>query len=217
MSVLLNLKVGFGTGDDEPYDYLLHYAGDIIHADNEERVIGSASAYVVLADLAENSNQSLFDVLDSEGSTAPYMVLISREEAGNLSPAALKILKEEFVSSRNFLIIDRLEILPAYRGRKYGLQAMRAMTRCLGTGCRFVALKPFPLQFEAGRKRNHEWLQSMEMAAFEQKERPATSKLIQYYGRLGFRRVPRTPLMILDLYDENLPTLEPVDEDSDVE
>ena len=64
------------------------------------------------------------------------------------SPSLIKLCGELPLNS-NVLILDRLEILPKYRGKKLGLAVIRHMIQRFGAGAGFVGLKAFPLQLEA--------------------------------------------------------------------
>lgn len=50
----------------------------------------------------------------------------------------MKLLGEDVVFSNNILILDRLEILPDYRGEELGPRFIKAVVRRYGIGCRLV-------------------------------------------------------------------------------
>jgi hypothetical protein len=106
------------------------------------------------------------------------------------------------VLSQNMLILDRLEILPEFRGQRLGLRYMRTVIRRFGLGCRIAAIKPFPLQFEPQPTRGNsdlQWHARMNTKSLTRGKRAATIKLKEYYSREGFKPVRGTDLMILDL------------------
>ena len=163
-----------------------------------DTLVGKARLFVVDLEGASNQGFEASWMLDVDGATAPYMQLLG-DEAGNFSAAVLKILGEEFAHSINMLIIDRLELLPHYRGRGLGLQCSDACIRHLSPGCRIAALKPYPLQFEATNRDANDWQEALAFGTLSRNKRLSTQRLKQHYGRLNFQHVPRTDLMIRDL------------------
>jgi len=198
------------SDDDECGLYLAEYNGEVFvtlegdEGDDTARRAGSTRLFVLNADAAENDNQDLCELLDRRSETAAFIPLIG-EDSGNFSSAICRFLGEEMFLCRNVLLLDRLEILPQYRGQELGLQFMKAAIIRFGMGCRLAALKPFPLQFEGK-------MGTVQMAGVGQvvrrpqgsrvataKMRGATAKLKKYYARAGFVALNGSELMILDL------------------
>lgn len=188
------------TTFDSEYSFLGCHEGDLLDVDANV-LAGKVRLFVVDLEGADKKGQGASWTLDLEAGTEPYIALLS-EEAGNFSPAVLKILGEEFVSNSNMLIIDRLELLPTYRGRGFGLKCMDAYIRHLSAGCRIAAIKPFPLQFEPAGRTADEWRDALAFKSLSRDKRASTKRLKQHYGQLGFTHVPRTDLMVRDLYEE---------------
>jgi hypothetical protein len=201
------------NGEGEPY--LSEYEGELfVNLDDdvdEPHLAGRARLFILNADAAENDDEngpSLFELLDVRGETAAYLPLLHSTEAGNFSPAVCSIVREDMALSQNMLILDRLEILPEFRGQQLGLRYMRIAIKRFGLGCRIVAIKPFPLQLEPERTHRDsdlDWYTRMNMKSLSRGTREATSKLKRYYGREGFVPVKGTDLMILDLYQHGTP------------
>jgi hypothetical protein len=189
---------------DDPSAFLTEYAGElfVVDEDGEKRELaGKARIFVLNADAAERADTPLFDVLDYRAETAPYIELLNLQEAGNFSPAVCKLLAEEMVMSQNMLILDRLEVLPEFRGEKLALRFMQAVIHRFAMGCRIVALKAYPLQFEASESDQNSdgWRSRLSLESLSSSEKVATAKLKSYYAREGFVSVKGTSLMILDL------------------
>jgi GNAT superfamily N-acetyltransferase len=190
---------------DDYERYLAVYEGDLFvflddeqENDGREHPAGQVRLFILNADAAESEGESLFDVLDERAETAAYIHLLG-DDAGNFSRAVCKIVGEEMVFCRNILILDRLEILPRFRGQQLGLKYVRAAISRFGIGCRLAAIKPFPLQFEGkmGSISGNDYVepsQSM-LANFN----AATKKLKKYYAHEGFISLKNSDLMILDL------------------
>ena len=52
------------------------------------------------------------------------------------------------IENFNFLILDRVELLPKYRGDGVGLLVLRSLIERFGAEAGVVGMKPFPLQLE---------------------------------------------------------------------
>jgi hypothetical protein len=159
--------------------YVAEYVGELFvtledDLDYEEHLAGETRIFIVNADAAERSGESLWDLLDHRAETAAYIPLLGKD-AGNFSAAVCRKLREDMVFSRNMLILDRLEILPRFRRQNLGHRYMRAVITRFGMGCRIAAMKPFPLQFEGKVSKSN-------AAEF----RAATNSLKRYYERAGF-------------------------------
>jgi len=103
----------------------------------------------------------------------------------------------------NILLLQRLEILPAFRNHKLGLQAINRALDLFGHGCGYAVLKAMPLQFEARNPADREqWYAEMQMAEFAGDEVVARSRLQAYYAQLGFRQIAGTPWMAANLDNE---------------
>jgi hypothetical protein len=171
--------------------------------DAPEHTAGTTRLFVVNGEAALNEGYNLQGVLDFSGETAAYLPLFD-EDSGSLSQAVARILEEEEDERycENFLILDRLEILPKFRGQKLGLRYLRAAILRFGMGCRFAAIKPFPLQFEgrfSGPRGSEPGLSPGALQEMQKACEAATKKLRNYYAPLGFVGVKGTELMILDL------------------
>ena len=96
------------------------------------------------------------------------------------------------------LILDRIEILPGFRGYNLGLAVMRRLIERFGADGGIVAIKPFPIQRELTGQEEDEWRQKMRLADFEQSLPRATARLRRHYAQLGFKFVKGTPFMFGD-------------------
>jgi hypothetical protein len=135
-----------GALEDEIENYLTTITGEIFCFNNDmetKRKIGIIKGYYVDIDNAMSEGYGPFDILDLDGSTEPYYEAVF-DDATNEFKATLG----PDIYQSNLLIIDRVEIIPEFRGRKIGLVAMYRMIRQFSHGCGLVTIKVFPLQFE---------------------------------------------------------------------
>jgi hypothetical protein len=100
------------------------------------------------------------------------------------------------VPFRNILLINRVEILPAYRGMGLGLATIWNIIRRHSAGCGIVALKAFPFQFRAGGwsgrlsdLEESDWNKKMGYDPYSYTMEFAHEKLIFHLMKLGFKRI----------------------------
>ncbi len=193
----IDLQRSLASSDDE-YAYLGEHSGVLRDVETDE-LAGRMRVFVIDLEGAASFGWSASELLDLEDATEIYMTLLGEEE-GNFSPAVLRILGEEFAFNRNMLVIDRIELLPIYRGRGLGITCMNACLNHLSLGCRIATLKAYPLQFEGHARDSEDWNSGLHLSSLPKNQREATRRLRRHYGQLGFQTVPRTELMIRDLY-----------------
>lgn len=183
----------------EPDDFIYETSGDLFNVDeNDERdFVGRFRLYYVDVERAVNEGMSVFDVLDIHSHTVEYYGAIFGSNAPGFSDRLMKLLKYDVLYS-NLLILDRLEIRSKYRGNGLGLSIIRQMARRFSAGAAVIAIKPFPLQFEAEPSGDMEkkWRADLGLGQLSTDERRATKKLCDYYSKLGFIRMNRTPFMV---------------------
>ncbi|GLQ45986.1 hypothetical protein GCM10007862_10370 [Dyella lipolytica] len=200
MDVVIEMSRTLSPAEYGPEAILAEYSGNILRMD-DERKVGRVRAYVADIERARQHGYDALEFLDVDGSTWPYNTLLSRRKAGSFTAGVNRALGIDEVYSQNLLIIDRVEILPRYRGHDYGLQAMHLMLGHLALGCRLAAIKPYPLQFEGNNPlgESHAWRQRLRLEKLSRNEAASTRRLQRHYGRLGFVPVKGTELMVLDL------------------
>lgn len=193
---------------EEPNDYIYEYEGEILSVedDDKRKSVGRFRVFYADLDAAVNAGTAPFDVFDWRSETAPYVVLY---DAGSSPvPAAIKAIGEEPFFFANLLILDRLELLPEFRGRGLGLLILRRLIERFSAGTGVVAMKPFPLQFEVARHDGPgEWSKALALETYSKDKRATMAKLQRYYAKLGFKKVAGTDLMIRATEDP-LPKLE---------
>lgn len=199
-SLRLEWSASYGDEDiDEPTTYLDEIAGDVV-AHNEERspcVAGRFSVYYVDCDGALNAGVSLFEVMDQNQEIHNYYAALIDFETGDFRAEVVQATGADYLVG-NILVLDRLELLPAYRGSGHGLALLRAMIRSFGRGAGVVAMLPFPSQFGTlgADASNPEWRDKMEVGRMKRSKKAAIKRLHTYYATLGFRDIPGTEYMV---------------------
>jgi hypothetical protein len=193
------------TVNDEEPGHFQHTTGGkayIVPEDGDATVeIGTFRAIYVDVVGAVTEAESVHDVFDSDQTTLGYYEDLYEFDSVDFKQSIVKAAcGDDYIWAPSLLILDRLIIYPEFRGGSRGLLILRELIRCLRMGAGLVAMKPFPLQNEAHflDKRHAAEREKLALDAFPQNQKQATAKLCRYYGRLGFKRVPRTDYMVLD-------------------
>jgi hypothetical protein len=166
---------------DDPSDYFTVLNGSVVLGDDDERAIGDCSARIVHLALAEERDVSWHDVLDSlDADSAEYAQLLDSKRDFEYRNAVRN--RFELFSS-DLLILQRIHIQPAYRGRGYGLYVANATIETFGPSQGIVACHPTPFEL-------NDRVDTPEFQAAKQ-------KLRDYWALLGFGPLPRTDLYLL--------------------
>lgn len=143
----------YSADNDEPTRFSHVWAGAVtlFQEDEEEDVeIGSFEAIYVDVEGAVSEKDSVFDVFDSRQETIGYYEDLYEHGMVNFKPSIIKAAcGDDYLWSPNLLVLDRLIIAPEFRGKGRGLVALRGLMQILRPGAGLVAMKPFPLQYEA--------------------------------------------------------------------
>jgi len=197
---------------DDPGDYIYPICGRITEMDDDESdiLVGKFRLYYV--DIASAINTGFIDVFDifdaHSNSTADYYDSLFDPETAGFSENLQQLFNYE-IFEQSVLIIDRLELLPGYRGKNLGLIIMRRLIQRFSAGAGVVAIKPFPLQFEQSIPAENKsgWQAEMQLSTFRETERDSIRKLRSHYGKLGFVEMKGTPHMFLST-TRQLPPIE---------
>lgn len=208
--LLLEYNQSLLVDDREPNSFHKYIEGAIRLSSSEgvKVRVGSFSIIIIDVEAAVNAKEDLFDVFDCSSRTIDYFDLYASDF--DFAPNVIEALGGEDRWTPNMLILERLEILPKYRRRGYGLRVLRWLQFHFSTGCGLVAMKPFPLQFEGGtpeENKDKPEFAKLGLDQFRDSFDGALEKLRAHYGRLGFIEVSGTQFMVVDPL-RPLPTLE---------
>ena len=101
----------------------------------------------------------------------------------------------EYIVASNILIVDRLQVLPEFRGKNIGLACRERCIQQYARDCGIVALRCFPLQFE-GCDDDARWRRKMKFGKLSKDFDQSLAKLKEYYGSLGFMPLPDSDIMV---------------------
>ena len=183
----------FGGRGDDPSHFFHQSSGTVQLSCLDTDVhftIGEFSVIQVDLEGAWASGMSAYDVLDTTAPSFEFFECLYKGD--DYSRAAIKALDGHPIGSENILIMDRLLVLPAFRGQGLGLDALRLMMQRFGFGAGIFALKAFPLQFE------HDTAEDLRLGlkSFKSSHATAQRKLINLYQQAGFASIGRTPYML---------------------
>jgi len=183
----------------EPDDLIYEISGEILDVDeyDEQTHIGRFRLYYVDVERAYNEGVSVFSIMDSYAHTVDYFDAIFGDSSPDFSEALQELLDHDLVGS-NLLILDRVEIFPAYRGKRLGLQALKHMVKRFSPGAAVVAMNPYPLQFESEPRGELDTMQWSELGLYElpTDKAAATKKLRRHYSQLEFVPLPSSPFLV---------------------
>jgi GNAT superfamily N-acetyltransferase len=197
---------------DDPDDYIYPIYGRMAKMDNDESdiVVGKFRLYYVdIASAINTGYINMFDLFDAHSdSTADYYGSLFDPDTMDFSENLQQLFNYE-IFEQNVLIIDRLELLPEYRGENLGLTIMRRLIQRYSAGAAVVAIKPFPLQFEQSIPAENKsgWHTEMQLSSFRETEGDSIRKLRSHYSKLGFIEMKGTPHMFLST-TRRLPPIE---------
>lgn len=185
--------------EGEPSRYHRIYAGDLMLPEagfDGEFKIGEFQARTIDVVSAIEDDYDLFAVFDEESVTYGFFDELFGLDF-ELKPAVKRATRvNDFGLGTNLLILERLEILPAWRGQGHGHAAMIGMMRWFRTGMGLIALKAFPLQFESGFKLGSDYRPEYGLEDFKINLTGARAKLMQHYANLGFKRIGKRGYMV---------------------
>lgn len=176
---------------DAPEDFVDVYDGKILfHGEYaNRRTAGKIRAFVIRVGDGEAAGMPAREVFDHTGELHDYWKVLFDPRSDDFKQSVLKNFEMCF---GDVLILDLIEVLPAYRGNGLGLAVASQMIEVLGRGCGLVACKPFPLQFNAGFEHDEKFRDKMKFAELEKNRTTAMRQIRDYWSKLGFRRVGRS-------------------------
>lgn len=182
----------------EADDFVYETCGRILDAENEKNptLVGTFKTLYVDAERAADTGCSLFNLQDSHDAVSSACAAVLEEGGWSLNDCTIGLLGDKPISL-NILVIDRLKLLPDFRGKGLGLKVLSHIIHRFGQGAALAAIKPFPLQFVGAEdKEPPEHDPAMQYGSFKTDKKSSIEALCRYYERAGFRPVPDTGIMI---------------------
>ena len=194
---------------EEPEDFIHEMCGKILHRENHserDQVVGRFRIYYADFEVGRSHNITAREILDTYQHTFDYADAVLNSDETPFSRRLHNLLGNE-IENFNFLMLDRVELLPKYRGHGVGLLVLRSLIERFGAGAGVVGMKPFPLQLERKDATDSSWRRRLRLEQFPSDSKISTRTLRNYYHRLGFVPMRSTPFMFRSL-SWALPTIE---------
>lgn len=166
----------------------------------EDQIVGKVELIYCDLELGINNECSPFDIMDlhSETTLDCYHILFDETTEKLKSIISKKLSIENIpIFNPNILIIDRIEILPEYRGHNLTLSILKQSLTIFSNKTFVTILKSFPLQLEPlNSSKDNKWTKQMSLSSFNLKEQLAKEKLMNYYKSLGFQQIDNTDYLL---------------------
>jgi hypothetical protein len=188
----INYKIHSSITDD-PIDWIKEINGEVFICEEDgEKIVAQCRHFFI--DL-ENSKVAADYLLDIRHEIAPF---ISLYESGTSSftEEFLDIMEHDIWNS-NLLVIDRIEILPNFRGKGLAGLIIEDAINSFSPRTDLAVLKAFPLQLEykTTKHKPKKWERMMALSNLENNEAIARNKLISLYKSLGFIMIENNEIM----------------------
>lgn len=195
MSQTVTFKYTFSsaTGCMEGSRYNKEFNLEIFSEDQDghvDKLIGKIKFHIVYVAMAIDDGYDVYEIFDDKETTFRIGTRIFDFEQSDLNEDILQFYDEVMFVS-NICFLERIEILPEYRGTQIGAKAIRDIYFHFGHACELLVAQVFPLQFEVKRPEQEEWLEHLSLERFEKDEKKAFKKLFDYYLSIGFNKIPK--------------------------
>lgn len=179
----LELSTSLSLAEDEEHCFVMCLEGRIMRYSEVGRPVeaGRVSAYLVDFVRAQlTTGESLASLLDEEATTAQYLGVIG--PGGVLSEE----LEERFPFVDRLLLIDKVVLLPQFRGHRLGLWAVYRMLDVFGNDNTLPLLIPYPLQFSRSEEEDED--DKLGLGDYGLSRAEAFMKLRSHWRRVGFEK-----------------------------
>jgi GNAT superfamily N-acetyltransferase len=186
---LLGAEIG-----EDPNDFVTAVQFKV-HTEQEEpggrvELVGKGHLSLIHFGLAMDAGYPLHTVMDATSSILSMSeTLFSWEEGGDPFDKLDDHFREEPIFNRDVCFVERMEVLPAHRGRGIGRDVLEAIARRFYNSCGLMVLKAYPLQHEERAPGIlDEWAKAMRYDALEQDLERAQYQLFSWYQQMGLSK-----------------------------
>jgi GNAT superfamily N-acetyltransferase len=191
-SLVFESHLGLGSelgvsGNDFVTEYEFAIRRVPAEAGEKQEIVGKGRLSLIQFSLAMDVGFPLHIVMDTTSSILEMSEqLFSWEKDGQPFDKLDELFDDEPIFNRDVCFIERLELLPAYRGRGIGKEVLTSIARRFYTSCGLIVVKAYPLQHEARLPNvRDEWTKEMRLDELEQDLEQAQYQLYNWYQKLG--------------------------------
>jgi len=190
LNITLNYSFRSGFGSMETYRYVREIIVDIINTDDSNNAlkVGFAKFKMLYLDEAESDGYNLMEVLDTYEYTFRHAEDFFDFDLMDFKHSIYNHYNNEILS-KNICMLERLEILPKYRGCHLGAKLIKDAIFHFGAGKVLFIVQAYPLQFEAKDDHPDNWTELMEIQRLEKNKKKAFKDLSDYYQSCGFEKI----------------------------
>ena len=175
----------YKISDEYQDDYFTYLDSPIIYKkydENSEIVenveIGEIELIYLHGNRAYNNDLDIVDICDSENQEL-YDYASSIYKNGCISEKY-----NDMSVSNDVLILDRIRIEKSHQGKGFGLIISKKVIELFGYNCGAILIKPFPLQFSAGRKDEEKLNNKYLSEKFSSDLDVCRKKLLKYWKKI---------------------------------
>lgn len=162
----------------------------VYNENDKETLAGKARFHFVDVESALDAGIGAFSLFDEQASTFDIYSELYVNDSSEFNKDVIDTIGEELWTS-NLFIVDRVEVLPKYRGHNLATSVIDEAIRVFAGNTQLCALKAFPLQHEGSfedKGLNHDkWTAKLQLQKFCGDEVAATRKLTELYGTFDFK------------------------------
>lgn len=190
-SVTFKYQFESGTGPWGEDRYIRDIKMEIYSQDedgNPQKLIGKVEFKIVYIEQAINTGYNLYEIFDSYEYTFRHAQDFFDFETEEINEAIQKFYNYG-LHQPNICLLERIGILPEYRGFKIGAKATKDIIFHFGSGCGLFVIQAYPLQFESKNEEQDDWQKQLELGKFSSQEKTAFNQLKNYYKSFGFDEI----------------------------
>lgn len=175
---------------EEPTDFINEFSLSIYQVNEEKgmnNLIGKGTVSLLLLNRAIDLGYPILDIFDATGSIMEMAeVVFSLEQEDDYWSKLDEFFEYEMPTSYDTCFIERLELLPEFRGKGLGKWVVKNILERFYGSCGLVVVKAYPLQHESDPDISEDWKIKMKYENMETDLEQAQYKLFHYYQQLGF-------------------------------